>query len=62
MKKTILIPLLLIATGLLTWYACEEEAEEPPIGQTNKILFKDVSVDSVSYRQARLSYSAENID
>ncbi len=61
MKKTILISFALIATGLVVWYACEKEPPEPPVGQTNKITFKEVSVNP-SYRQAEISYSIENFN
>jgi uncharacterized protein (TIGR02145 family) len=61
MKKTILIPLALIVSVLVTWLACDKEQPEPPVGNTNKIMFDGISI-TPSYRQAHIDYTIENIN
>ena len=64
MKKPFIIIILLIIAATITWQACEKDDEDKnaPAGQTNKIIFNEPTVDSISYRMAKISFSLENTD
>lgn len=58
MKKTFIIAAIFILAAAITWQACEKD-ENPPKGQTNKIVFNEAKVDSISYRITKISFSLE---
>jgi uncharacterized protein (TIGR02145 family) len=53
--------IFLILTGIFI-VSCEEEEIQEAQNKTNKLRFTDIKIDTVSYREATISYKLENLD
>jgi uncharacterized protein (TIGR02145 family) len=60
MKEKVSILIFLFVFTCFSFLTCEKDKE--PGSMTNKLKFSNVEVDSVSYREAKISYELENLD
>jgi uncharacterized protein (TIGR02145 family) len=60
MKKRAGIFTILFVFTCFSFLTCEKDKE--PESMTNKLEFSKIQVDSVSYREAKISYELENLD
>ena len=58
-KKAVLFAVIMIFSGFFLLFCEKEEVHEM---ETNKLKFSEIQVDSVSYREANVSYKLENLD